>query len=261
MDDEAVYVLTTTAVHRIVVGKSTESFPRALGSGAVLTPQGIAYWSQGQLYEAPKAGGAARVLGPVPRPPQRLAASPDGMVWIDREAGKFRIQTLARDKPRELYAASGALDALAMLGDDVFFVERRSPKSWRIGRVGVEGGEVRFTADKRGRSPGQLAVFGGALYFQDPSGYKVLELSGDLERERLLARDVVCSPLAVWEQVYCAQVEGLVEVAGGGRLPRLLTPNTRGLITAMVANSTAIAWLSDAGPDQLTVRLLPRILP
>lgn len=260
MDDEAIYVLTATAVHRIVVGRRTETFPRELGSGAVLTSHGIAYWSNGKLFEAPKAGGDPRVLSNVPRAPQRLAASRERIAWIDSEAGRFSIQSLVADKPRELYAASGALDALAMLGDDVFFVERRSPKIWRLGRIAAQGGEPRFAATKSGRSPGQLVTFGDSLYFQDPSGYKVLELSRDLGHERTLARDVVCSPLAVWEQVYCAQVEGVVEVAGGGP-PRLLAPNARGLITAMAANSTAIAWLSDAGPDQLTVKLLARVQP
>lgn len=258
MDDDAVYVLTGTAVHRIVVGQTTVSFPRELGSAAVLTSHGIAFWSKGKLFEAPKTAGEPRVLGSVPRSPQRLAASGERLAWIDSAAGKLSVQTLDVDQPRQLYAAAGALDAIAMLGDDVFFVERLSPTAWHIGRVGVQGGEPSFTAEKRGRSPSQLVGFGDALHFQDPSGYRVLELSRGLGHERVLARDLVCSPLAVWEQVYCAQVEGLVQVPGGGRPPRLLAPNARGLITAMAANSSAIAWISDAGPDQLTVKLLTR---
>lgn len=256
MDDEAVYVLTPSAVHRIVVGRTTDTFARPLGSVATLTTHGIAYWSKGELLEAPKTGGEPRVLGSVPRAPQRLAAERDRVVWIDSEAGKHSLQTLDAREPRALYVATGALDALAIAGADVFFVERLSAKDWRIGRIALHGGAPRFTRERRGRTPGQLVAFGDALYFQDPSGYRVLELSRDLEDERLMARDVVCSPLAVWERVYCAQVEGLVEVASG-RSPRLLAPNTRGLITAMTANSTGIAWISDAGPDQLTVKLLP----
>lgn len=264
MDDEAVYVLTESAVHRILVGKSTQTFRRELGAGAVLTGHGIAFWSKGKLFEAPKGGGDARELGEVPRPPQRLAASRDHLAWIDAtETRKFSIHTFDMSQPRQLYASPGALDALAMLDDDVFFVERLSAKSWRIGRIPAAVGErarPRFTSEKRGRSPAQLVAFGDALYFQDPSGYKVMELSRDLEHERVLARDVVCSPLAVWERVYCAQVEGLVEVAGG-RQPRLLAPNARGFITAVAASPSAIAWLSDAGPNELTVKMLPREQP
>lgn len=261
MDEEAVYVLTSTAVHRIIVGRSTESFPRELGAGAVMTAQGFVFWSQGALFEAPKGSGDPRVLGVVPRQPQRLAASHERVAWIDAESGKFSIQTLEAGNSRVLYAAAGAIDAITMLGDDVFFSERLSAKSWRIGRVRAPGGAPRFAGEKRGRSPSQLVAFGDALYFQDPSGYQVLELSRDFERERTLARDLVCSPLAVWEQVYCGQVEGLVEVPRAGRPPRLVASNARGLITAIAANSSAIAWLSDAGPEQLTLKLLGREQP
>jgi len=260
MDDEAVYVITPTAVHRIVVGRSTESFPREFGSGALLTPRGFVYWSKGALFEAPKGPGEARKLASLPRAPQRFAAARERLAWIDVAAGHFSIQTLEAEQPRTLYGSPSALDAIAMLGDDVCFVERRSAKSWRIGCVGGRGQaeQPRFTAERRGRSPAGLVAFGDALYFQDAGGYKVVELSGDLQHERTLARDLVCSPLAVWEQVYCAQVEGLVEVSGTSRSPRLLAPNGRGLITSIAASPTAVAWISDAGADQLTVKLLAR---
>ena len=263
IDDEAVYVLAPTAVHRIVVGKSTESFPRELGSVVATSAEGFVYWSGGKFFEAPKASGDPRELGAVPHRPQRLAAARDRLVWIDEAAGKFSLHTLEAARPRQLYASPGALDALALLGDDAYFVERLSPKSWRIGRAAIgslalRGHDVRYTPEQRGRSPSQLAAFGDALYFQDPSGYQVIELSRDLERERTLAKDLVCSPLAVWEQVYCAQVEGLVEVRGKGRPARLLAPNSRGLITALAASPKAIAWLSDAGENQLTVKWLAR---
>jgi len=263
MDDEAVYVLTATAVHRIVVGKSTETFPRELGSAVATTSEGFVYWSQGKLFEAPKASGEPRVLGAVPRLPQRLAAARDRLVWIDEAAGKFSLHTLEAAQSRQLYTSPGALDALALLGDDAFFVERLSPTSWRLGRVALgtrraRDLELRYTPEKRGRSPSQLVGFGDALYFQDPSGYQVIELSRDLEHQRTLAKDLVCSPLAVWERVFCAQVEGLVEVRSEGRPARLLAPSSRGLITAIAANSKAIVWLSDGGENQLTVKWLAR---
>lgn len=263
MDDEAVYVLTPTAVHRIVVGQSTESFPRELASGALMTPRGFVYWSKGALFEAPKGSGEARKLGALPRAPQRFAAAGEHLVWIDAAAGHFSVQALEADQPRELYASPSALDAIAVLGDDACFVERLSAKGWRIGCVGVgaRAGRPRFTAERRGRSPAGLIAFGDSLYFQDASGYKVVELSQDLRHERTLARDLVCSPLAVSEHVYCAQVEGLVEVSGAGRPPRLLAANARGLITSIAASSSAVAWISDAGPEGLTVRWLKLAVP
>ena len=131
----------------------------------------------------------------------------------------------------------------------------------RLGSVTTRGGKPRFTQSKRGRSPAQLAAFGDAVYYQDPSGFRVVELSRDLARERTLTRNLVCSPLAVWDRVYCAQVEGLVEVPRDERRPRMLAANARGLITKVAANASAVAWLTEAGADQLTLRLLPREPP
>jgi hypothetical protein len=260
MDDEAVYVLTSTAAYRIVVGEATQTVPLDLGFGATITAHTFLFWSEGAIWEAPKRGGKAERLGVVPHRPQTLVASGSRFAWVDLSEGdQFTIQALQQQETRIVYSSPGRIDTSTMVDDEVFFVERVATSAWHLGRVRTSGGNPTFTSMKRGRTPAMLAAFGDHIYYQDVNALKVVRLSRDFQSEETLAEDLVCSPLAVWERVYCAQVEGLVEVFGKDRPPRALAANHRELITAIAANSRSIAWLSDAGPDQLTVKLLPRI--
>jgi hypothetical protein len=259
LDDEAVYVLTEKAVHRIVVGGKAERIPLELGFSATATTHSFIFWSEGAIWEVSKHGGKPERLGFVPHQPQKLVSSGSRFAWVDRsEAGQFTIQAIQNQEPRVLHTASGQIDAVTMADDVVVFVERTGPRSWRLGRVRTSEGKPTFAATQQGRTPAMLAAFGNAIYYQDVNGLRVVELSLDLQRERVLAENFVCSPLAVWESVYCCQVEGLFEVFGDGRAPRSLTPNARQLITEIAADSKRIVWLSDVGADQLVVRMLPR---
>ena len=259
LDDEAIYVLTEKAVHRIVVGGATEEVPLELGFSATATTHSFIFWSEGAIWEISKRGGKPERLARVPHQPQRLVSSDTRFAWVDRsETGQFTIQAIQNEAPRVLHTSAGQIDAVTMADDVVVFVERMAPASWRLGRVRTTGGKPAFAAEHRGRTPAMLATFGSSVYYQDVNGLKVVELSLDLQRERVLAEDFVCSPLAVWESVYCCQVEGLFEVFGDGRAPRPLTPNARQLITKIAADSKRIVWLSDVGADQLAVRMLPR---
>jgi len=259
LDDEAIYVMTEKAVHRIVVGGATEKIPIELGFSATATTHSFIFWSEGAVWEVSKRGGKPEQLGLVPHQPQRIVSSGSRFAWVDRsDAGQFTIQAIQNQRPRVLHTSSGQIDAVTMADDTVVFVERTEPKSWHIGRVRTSGGKPAFAPERRGRTPAMLATFGNAVYYQDVNGLLLVELSLDLQRERVLAEKFVCSPLAVWESVYCCQVEGLFEVFGDGRAPRPLTPNARQLITEIAADSNRIVWLSDVGADQLAVRMLPR---
>ena len=256
MDETAIYVLTSTAAHRIAIGKSTQTFPLDLGYAAAMTAHGLLYWSQGTLWEFPKQGGEARPAGKVPERPKALVASGERFAWVHApEGGPSELFTLERNKPRSLYAAEGQIEALVMLDDVVYFVERSTPNSWKIGAQKLSGEAPRFSK-RKGRTPALLAAFGEQLYYQVADGLRVVALGSDLKRETTLANNLACSPLAVWERVYCAQLGGIVELAGDTRAPRALLTNERQVITAIAAHSGSVAWLSDAGPDQLNVKML-----
>jgi len=263
IDEEAVYVLTNAALHRIVVGKTTEQFPLDLGFGATSSAHSILFWSEGAIWEVPKQGGKAVRAGSVPHRPQTLVASANRFAWLDRsETGEFTIQTLVGQKPKTIYSSPGRIDAATMSDDSVFFVERVDSLKWHIGRVTTTGRAAVFAQMRRGSPPAMLAAFEDHIYYQDPRARDVLRLSRDFQREDTLAKGLVCSPLAVWESVFCSRVEGLVEVFGDNRPPRPLLANRRGeLITAIAADAHRIAWLADAGPDKLAVKVLSRTPP
>ncbi len=259
MDDEAVYVLTSTAMHRVVPGQGTDEVPLDLGFGATLTAHAVLFWSKGALWQAPKTGGEPRRVAPLPHRPQTLVASGDRFAWVSvSKDRKFSLQMLDGQTPHVLYASTGSIDVAKMVDGQIFFVERVAPQSWHLGRVAIPGGHSDFTKVEQGRPPAQLAAFADGIYFRRAKGLEVVRLSLDFQREETLAEGLVCSPMAVWEHVYCAQVGGLVEVLGPGRAPRPFAVTGREPVTAVGANSKVVAWLVDSGPDQLTLKMLPR---
>ena len=144
-----------------------------------------------------------------------------------------------------------------MLGDAIVFVEGLAGGQWRIGRVGISGGPATFTALRKGRAPAMLAGRRDITYY-DGAGYQVRRLSPDLQHEETLARDFICTPLAVAEPVvYCAGVEGLFALQAGAPPRRLVAGSAERLITDVAASANRVVWAVDAGADRVEVRSLP----
>lgn len=256
VDEEAIHVLTSDAAYRLVPGKPPVKTALDLGYGATLTRYFILFWSKGAIWKAPKLGGKPMRMATLAHRPQYFASSGDSFAWLEASEGShFSIQTLAGTAPRLLYASAGKVDAMTLLDDWVFFVERVADSSWRFGKVRVAGGAAEFTATKPGRSPSMLSAWRD-IYYYDGNTLEVRVISPDFQREQTLAKDFICSPLAVWEKVYCGQVQGLFEILGEPQAPRPLHQSSGKSITSIAANRSRVVWLSDAGPDQLTVNLL-----
>jgi hypothetical protein len=256
-DDDALYLLTSNAAHRVVPGQEPQSQPLDLSFGATLSELAIIFWSSGAVWSAPKRGGELQRLGMVPHQPQYFVASGARLAWIDRtEQGLFTLQTLERNKPRVFYSSPGKIDALSMSHDWVFFVERANDDTWRFGGLSTRGGNPAYTPSKRGRTPAMLAV-SNDIYYYEPDAQELRSLSPDFQHEETIAKNVVCSPVAVAEKIYCAQVQGLFEVTKDTHRMTLLTRGSRRLITSIVANSKFVAWLSDVGPNKLALMTLP----
>jgi hypothetical protein len=259
MDDDALYVMTPDRLHRVVVGKTTESFPVALGFSPAATSHSIVYWSEGWLWEVSKRGGEPSRIAQLPKQPQTLVAAEHRVGWVGASGPGFSVWTLDDRRPRSLHSSESRIEALTLTDDFAYFVERQEPASWRIGRAPTGGGELSFTRPRPGRTPASVVAFGDGVHYQDArAGYAVQKLSLDLGRERTLAKDVVCSPLAVSDAVFCAQLHGLVEVPLDGRPPERLAILDGHPITDLVAGPKRIAWISDVGRDQSTVRVLER---
>lgn len=257
MDDEAVYLMTSNAAYRLVDGEPVHGIQLELGVGPVLTRTAFVFWSNGRIWRAPKQGGETRELAQFPHQPQYFVSSGEALAWVDQtEEGLYTIQTLDGQKPRVLLSSAGEIRALDMIGDGVYFVQRPTDDSWRIGLVHLDGRPPEYAAARKGRAPSQLTGSDGIYYF-DLDTTRILKLSPDLRYEESQLKDLVCSPVHVSTRIYCGCVEGLFDVSKATHEPRVLVHNRPGTITSITSNARAVAWIVDIGADQLAVDFLP----
>ncbi len=258
LDDDAVYLLTSHAAYRLVNGQLAHGIRLELGIGATLTESAFIFWSEGSIWRAPKQGGVTRPLAQVAHQPQYFVASGEAFAWVDQsEDGLYTIQTLVAGQPRVLASSPGEIRALNMISDAVYFVQRPSDDSWRLGVVRIgDSKPPEYATERKGRAPALLAGVDG-LYYYDLDQSKVLKRSLDLRSEQVQLDNFVCSPLYVSSRIFCACVEGLFEVAKDTRTPAVLVHDRPGTITNISANSKLVAWIVDLGQDQLAVETLP----
>jgi hypothetical protein len=255
-DDEGIYVLSSHGAYRFIEGEPVTRWAIELGDTPALTDRGFVYWLEGALREVPKRGGPTEILARVPRAPRRLCASGKHLIWEEQDESASLIRTLDGSAPRTIYRGAGQIEALSLLDDQVYFVESSGQK-WRLGAVALSGGSTRFTEPRGERAPAQLAAAGDVFFYDGPSS-TVRRLPSDLSREDIVAREVICSPLAVLDRVYCAQLSLLFDFARDGGRPRSLAPKRSGNITALVATRTRVAWLLDVGDNRAELEVLAR---
>jgi hypothetical protein len=256
LDDGAIFLLTSKAAYRFASGEPDHGIALDLGLGPVLTRSAFVFWSSGAIWSAPKQGGVARKLAPLSHQPQYFVASGDEFAWVDlSETGLYTIQILEKQEPRVLVLSAGEISGLNMVGGAIYFVQRPSDDTWRIGVVRARGGEVEYSAAKKGRRPAMLSG-NEQIYYYSLDSSEIRALSLDLSREQVVLRDLVCSPIQVSTSVYCGCVEGLFEVSRETGSPRVLVQNRPGSITTIASNEKQVAWVVDAGPDLLAVDVL-----
>jgi hypothetical protein len=256
VDDDGAFLLTSHAAYRLVPGRAAEALEVEPGFGAAATRHALVFWSEGAVREASKQSGKSRRLATLAARPQFFVSSGDDVAWVERsDEHGFSLGSVSGKRASAVYASPGAIDAAVMLNDWVFFVERPTGSEWRVGGIRAKGGEPVFTSARRGRSPSMLAAHRD-VYYYDGNGREVRRLSPDLRDEETLVSDFVCSPLAVAERVYCANVEGIFELVPRG-LPRPLVKLTRGnMVADLAANARHLFWVGDAGADQLSVNAI-----
>ncbi|HEX2876836.1 MAG TPA: hypothetical protein VHP33_36540 [Polyangiaceae bacterium] len=254
-DDESLYVLTSHAAYRLREGEPALHFALELGDTPALSAQGIVYWFDGALRRVPKQGGPSEILVSVSRPPKHLRSTRESVAWVEPNDEGTALLSLQGSEPRSLYRSPGELEALAVMDDRAYFAERTRER-WRLGTVALSGGPVRFTEEHATRTPALLAAAGDVFYYDGPSS-TVRRVSSGLEREEVVGNDVICSPLAVADRVYCAQVSLLFDLPRDGGPARPLAPKRAGTIAGLVATKKRVTWLLDVGEDRLEVESLP----
>jgi len=257
LDDDAVFLLTSNAAYRLVAGQPAQGIELDLGVGAVLTSSAFIFWSKGAIWRAPKEGGLARSIAKFPHQLQYFVSWGDSFAWVDRsDEGLYTIQTLKGAKPRVLVSSTGEISGLNMINDSVYFVQRPTDTSWRVGSVRTTGGEPSYSNERKGRTPAMLTGSDN-LYFYNLDTSEIRKLPLDLNNEEVLLKNFVCSPVNASDRIYCGCVEGLFEVSKESRKPRVLVFGRPGSITNIRANSKLVAWTVDTGPNKLAVDMLP----
>jgi hypothetical protein len=256
-DEDAAYLLTPDAAYRLVPGAPARRLSIALGFASALTPSSFVYWADGKLLRTPKTGGDAEVLAPIAKSPQIIAASGERFAWLSLDDdGSYVVRTLVNGKPRELYSSRGEMAGLDVVGSSVYFIERPTNDTWRVGAAPLDGGAVRFRAARNGRRPALLTGT-DAIYYYDVGALELRRLSLDLADDKSMMSNVVCTPLYAALDVYCASVEGLFVVSTATHAPRILSYGRPGTITGVIADARRVAWTVDVGPNRLAVDQLP----
>jgi hypothetical protein len=253
-DEEAVVLVTQTGFTLFRAGKAPEEHAGSLGPVAVRRGETLVFWRAGSLWEVSLSGQGERTLAPLAHPPRYLLASEGHLAWIqvERETGAS-LHTLSAGVVRQVYDSADGVSAAVMHGADVYWVLGSRDRSWKIGRVGLDG-QHQVTRAHRGRTPASLARGRDGVYFYDGPKRGVRKLSFDLQREDAISSNVVCSPLAVSNRVVCAQVGGLFEVPASGGTPRFLAAEVAGPITATSATDDRAFWVAENGNERLVVR-------
>jgi hypothetical protein len=253
--------LAPNGAYRLVPGEPVQGIELDLGIGPTATHSSFVFWSDGGIWQAPKAGGTTRRLAKLSLRPQYFVASGENFAWVSlSDDGVYTIQTLAGTEPKTLVSASGEVAALAMVRDAVYFVDRPTPGSWRIGVVRIAGGTPEYTAERSGRRP-SLLTGEDAIYYYDVDRFKVRRVSLELRREDDLASELVCSPVHVARGIFCGSVEGLFELTRPSHAPRVLSYNRPGSITNVQSDARRVLWTVDLGPNRLAVDMLPTTGP
>lgn len=258
---DAIYLLTMEGAFRLVPGQKPREMKLDLSDTGVVTPSAFIFWSNGSFWLAPKQGGPPGRLARVKNRPIYIVSVEERFAWIGPdERGHHTVYTLREGKPHAVHELSGPVAAATMVEDRVIFLERPETQSWRLGSVPRGGGPASFTPTRVGRYPGMLVAAGDVYYyyFDDKDTSEVWAVSPDLRNERVVAKNVICSPLAVADRVFCGHVEGVFEISPTSGLPKLVYPSIGGSITAIAADQKRIVWVSDVGREKLAVKMLLR---
>lgn len=248
---EQATLLTPDSLYPLGSGAAPLRFePGELG---VLSGTSVVRWSAGALRRYDPGAGDWSVLAKVSQP-KLLVAHGAQLAWLQGELGAAAsLWTLLGAEPRRVATAPLGVATMALRDDQLFFVEELAASRWRLGVVPLAGGAPRYGQPQSGRAPAMLAVTSEVFYYDGPTR-SVYRAATDLQRAERLAEDVICSPLAAADKVYCAQPGALLELPlSGGPLRVVASP--RGTVTALAATASELVWTREAG-DGLAVDAL-----
>jgi hypothetical protein len=255
-DDDGVVLVTQAGFTTFVAGEAPARHAVELGPVVARQRGALVFWRSGALRSISLSGGYERELAALPAPPRYLLASEDQLAWIQTlESAGTSLQTLSGGDVRVVRESGESVSAAVLRASVVYWISVRRDGAWTIGRVGLDGQHT-STGAHHGRPPAMLALGQDGVYFYDGPVRGVRRLSFDLERETSVLAKVICSPLAVSSGVVCAHVGGLFDIPPSSSVPRFLTKERAGPVTAIAATNERAFWVTEDGNERLVVRTL-----
>jgi hypothetical protein len=254
LDGEVAYLLTDDAIFLLVPGQAPRGRKLDLGIVTAATSSAFIYWSKGALWKVPKSGGDPTKLGVVFRQPHYVLASGERFAWIDRNEGDaYGVYTLEAGTPQLLYSPKNMVTAAIMTGNRIVFVEREKEGGFRLTSLSLDGGPPTISPLRKGRPPSMLAAFGNNIAYYDGNVYEVRLLAADLSNERVVGADLICTPLALADRVYCGQVQGLFSLSLTDHAITWLEPSVQSMVTTIAADARQVVYVLDVA-GKLEVR-------
>lgn len=256
-DRSALIVVSPDSLYRIAPGAVAERWALEEQSvvGAIELP--FITFSKGRLFRRAEWGAPPLDWAALQAFPAELVGSGRGCAWLEgsREQSVYRIHSCGAVR-RVLYETSAPLAGLVVLGGWVFFTETVDESGYRIGGVSLDGGTPRFSEAFSGRRPSQLYA-GDSLYFYDINTHALRRVSPDFVLQDVIAKQVICSPLAISDRVVCAEPGGIFQLSlpEGHRMQ--LASESGGLVVAVAASSRHVAWVVDGAKASVRVLELP----
>lgn len=251
---DEILITTDKAVFRLARDRQIEKIPVQLGEAQILHDDSIAFFRDGAIHAFSLEDRKERLLVAVEHFVQYLLSSGGRLAWLSHERqGRYLIQTETVGSVKTLYTSNDEVTWPVLHDEAVYFLER-SKGAWRVGLAPLNGSEVKFGKEHRGRVPAMLAIGPDGLYFYDGPKRGVRKLTFDLESEKPIAEGTICAPLAVSNRVVCAQVGGIMDIAHPLAEPRTIAQETDGPIADITATDERVYWVVDRGRDQMTVR-------
>ena len=267
-------LVTAEGLYRKQDGKAPVHRSTGINPPLAVMGERVVHWGDGQLLATPLSGAPPSKLGALEQMPRDVFASTEHFTWLQRSKLGDRILVADKlaDKPgshaayRTVYRSEHGIVSGAMLQDWVFFVESLPDGEWRLGAASIgkaetlpkQGQAATLGPAREGRPPAFLLAE-NELYFYDGPSRSVRRVTPDLQEETIVATSVICSPMAVARQVYCAHVGGVFSVstqeeAEEASQRRVLESRIQGPITAIAASPRQVVWVEDVEGKQLRVR-------
>lgn len=268
----AIYLLTSNGLSTLTTERPPVHLPLAYEGAAALTDKRLVFFARGALHsltlaqDPTLAKDKTQLLAEVKTMPYLLAASERHVAWVEAGTDKVqRLYSLRSDHKTPIYETAGVLTSLVIQAEHVFFLETLAPQAdepltntlgnWTLKRVPLDGGAAISASTWSGRTPALLFAH-EQLFFYHGHERSVYRLSPDFAVTEIAAKDTVCSPFTVADDLYCAHVGGITRLSLTGNPSARLPIMVKSPITSLHFGPPGLLWVADVGPNQLELSLL-----